>query len=157
MIYQNCSWYIQQYVLSVAGAINRYIDPPMCISVTYHFRLWFSHELCNDASLEVAIHNMMTTSIGNISALLALCAGNSPVTGEFPSQRPVRRSFDVFFDLRLNQRLSKQTQGWWFETPSYLLWRHCNGCFRFGCVTFTSIRWFPADPTNKTDSIVLKK
>ena len=35
------------------------------------------------------------------SALLALCAGNSPVTGEFPSQRPATRSFDVFFDLRL--------------------------------------------------------
>ena len=37
------------------------------------------------------------------SALLVLCAGNSPVTGEFPSQRPVTRSFDVFFDLRLNK------------------------------------------------------
>ena len=36
-------------------------------------------------------------------ALLALCAGNSPVTGEFPSQRPVTQSFDVFFDLHLNQ------------------------------------------------------
>ena len=35
------------------------------------------------------------------SALLALCVGNSPVTGEFPSQRPVTQSFDVFFDLRL--------------------------------------------------------
>ena len=35
-------------------------------------------------------------------ALLALCAGNSPVTGEFPAQRPVTRSFDAFFDLRLN-------------------------------------------------------
>ena len=33
------------------------------------------------------------------SALLAFCAGNSPVTGEFPTQRPVTRSFDVFFDL----------------------------------------------------------
>ena len=41
------------------------------------------------------------------SALLALCAGNSPVPGEFPSQRPVTRSFDVFFDLRLNKRLSE--------------------------------------------------
>ena len=46
----------------------------------------------------------MTSSHGNISALLALCAGNSPVTGEFPSQRPVMRGFDVFFDLRLNKR-----------------------------------------------------
>ena len=42
------------------------------------------------------------------SALLAICAGNSPVTSELPSQRPVTRSFDVFVDLRLNNRLSKQ-------------------------------------------------
>ena len=59
-------------------------------------------------------------------ALLALCTGNSPVTGEFPSQRPVTRSFDVFFDLRLNKRLSKQSWGRWFETPSRSVWRHCN-------------------------------
>ena len=61
------------------------------------------------------------------SALLALCVGNSPVTGDFPAQRPVARSFDVFFDLRLNKWLSKQTWGWWFETPSHSLWHHCNG------------------------------
>ena len=46
------------------------------------------------------------------SALLAICAGNSPVPGEFPAQRPVTRSFDVFFDLRPNKRLSKQSWGW---------------------------------------------
>ena len=63
-------------------------------------------------------------------ALLAICAGNPPVTGEFLSQRPVTRSFDVFFDLRLNKRLSKQSRGWWFETPSRSLWYHCNvRCF----------------------------
>ena len=39
------------------------------------------------------------------SALLAHCAGNSPVTGEFPAQKPVTRSFDVFVDLRSNTRL----------------------------------------------------
>ena len=60
------------------------------------------------------------------SALLSICAGNSPVTGEFPAQRPVTRTFDVFFDLRLNKRLSKQSWGWWFETQSRSLWRHCN-------------------------------
>ena len=60
------------------------------------------------------------------SALLAICAGNSPVPGEFPAQRPVTRSFDVFFDLRPNKRLSKQSWGWWFETSSCSLWRHCN-------------------------------
>ena len=60
------------------------------------------------------------------SALLAICAGSSPVTGEFPAQRPVMRSFDVFLDLRLNKRFSKQPWGWWFETPSWSLWRQCN-------------------------------
>ena len=49
--------------------------------------------------------------------------------GEFPAQRPVTRSFDVFFDLRLHGRLSKQSSGWWFETPSWSLWRQCNGIF----------------------------
>ena len=60
------------------------------------------------------------------SALLALCAGNSPVTGEFPTQRPVTRSFDAFFDRRPNKRLNKHWWGCWFETPSRPLWRHCN-------------------------------
>ena len=60
------------------------------------------------------------------SALLALCVGNSPFIGEFPSQRPVTRSFDVFFDLRPNKRLSKHSWGWGFEIPSRSLWRHCN-------------------------------
>ena len=65
------------------------------------------------------------------SALLAICAENSPVPSEFPAQRPVTRSFDVFFDLRLNKRLSKQSWGWWSETPSSSLWRHRNELKRF--------------------------
>ena len=65
------------------------------------------------------------------SSLLVLCAGNSPVTGEFPAQRPVTRNFDVPFDLRLNKWLSKQWWGWWFETPSRSLWRYCNVQARF--------------------------
>ena len=60
------------------------------------------------------------------SALLAICAGNSPVPGELPAQRPVTRSFDVFFDLHPNQWLSTQWWGWWFETPSCPLCRHRN-------------------------------
>ena len=59
------------------------------------------------------------------SALLAICAGNSQVTGEFSTQRPVTRSFDGWC-MRLNKPLSKQSWGRWFETPSCSLWRHCN-------------------------------
>ena len=62
----------------------------------------------------------------NFSALLALCTGNSPVTGEFPAQRSVKRNFEISFDLRLSKRLSKQSWGWWPETPSRSLWRHCS-------------------------------
>ena len=60
------------------------------------------------------------------STLLALCVGNSPVNGEFPSQRPVMRSFNVFSYLCLNKWLSKQSRCWWFEPPSCSLWWHCN-------------------------------
>ena len=67
-------------------------------------------------------HQMETFSV-----LLALSAGNSPITGEFPAQRPVMRSFDVIFDLRLNKRLSKQSWGWWFEMLPRSLLCHCNG------------------------------
>ena len=59
---------------------------------------------------------------------MALCAGNSPVPSEIPERRPMTRGFDVFFDLCLNKRLSKQSWGWWFETPSRPLWRHRNEC-----------------------------
>ena len=64
------------------------------------------------------------------SALLTICVGNSPVPGEFPAQRLVTRSFDVFFDLCLNKRLSKQSWGWWFETLSRPIWRHCHVAHR---------------------------
>ena len=77
-----------------------------------------------------------------LSALLAICAGNSPVYGEFPTQRPVTRSFGVFFDLRLNKRLSKQSWGWWLETPSRSLWRQCNGAFY----------WWEDEPVNNKES-----
>ena len=77
------------------------------------------------------------------SALLALCEGNPLVTGGF--QRPVmRRSFDGFFDLRLNKRLNKQSRHRWFETPSRSLWRHCNACIVLGC-TYTISAVFSCD------------
>ena len=88
---------------------------------------------------------MMTSSNGNISHVTGICAGNSPVPGEFPAQRPVTRSFDVFFDLRLNKRLRKQSWGWWFETLARPLWRHCNvdghllEAARFGFRLFRSL------------------
>ena len=87
---------------------------------------WYVNSFFSVLAMPWWRHQMET-----FSALLAICAGNSPVNGEFPGQRPVTRSFDVFFELRLNKRLSKQSRGWWFETLSRPLWRHCNG-IQFG-------------------------
>ena len=83
---------------------------------------------------------MMTSSwqMETIPALLDLCAGNSPVTGEFSSQRPVTRSFDIFFDL-----LSKQSWGWRFQTPLCSLWRHCN------VYSDTWASWGPKSPMTR--------
>ena len=64
--------------------------------------------------------------IETFRALLDHYAGNSPVIGEFPSQRTVTQGFDVFFDQRLKKRFSEQSRRQWFGTPSFLLSRHCN-------------------------------
>ena len=69
---------------------------------------------------------MMTPSNGNIFRVTGHLCGEFTGPGEFPTQRPVTRSFEVFFDLRLNKRLRKQSWGWWFETTSRPLWRQCN-------------------------------
>ena len=57
---------------------------------------------------------MMMLSNENIFRVTGPLCGDSPVTGKFPAQRPMTRSFDVFFDLRPNKRLSKQSWDWWF-------------------------------------------
>ena len=110
---------------------------PKCVNFmeiklgTFNHISWIVQLILKSALLQVMACRLPSAIAGTwwrhqmekFSALLALCAGNSPVTGEFPAQRPVTRSFDVFFDLRLN----KQSWGWWFETLSRSLWRHCNG------------------------------
>ena len=101
-----CAYFVG-YTVSING---RDKELHLTISVGYIFPCpsWWRHQM------------------ETLSALLAICAGNSPVPGEFPAQRPVTRSFHVFFDLRLNKALSKKSWGWWFETLSRPLWRHCN-------------------------------
>ena len=69
---------------------------------------------------------MMTSSNRILFRVTDPLCGNSPITGEFPAQRPITRNFHVFFDLCLNKRLSEQSWCWWFETPSHPLWRHCS-------------------------------
>ena len=77
--------------------------------------------------------NMMKSSNGNIFRVTGL------LWGEFTGHRPVTRSFHVFFYLRPNDRLDKQSWGWWFETPSCSLWCHSNVCFEIQTISFKSV------------------
>ena len=70
---------------------------------------------------------MMTPSNGDIFRVTGYLCGEFTGHRWIPRTRPVTRSFDVFFDLRLYKRLIKQSWGWWFETPSRSSWRHSNG------------------------------
>ena len=67
-----------------------------------------------------------TSSSRSIFRVIGLLWGRPQVTGVFPSQSPLMRSFDIFFGLCLNNRLSKQLSGQWFETSLHSLWRRCN-------------------------------
>ena len=83
-----------------------------------------THFLCS-CRFSPIIKSWWRHQMETFSALLGLCAGNSPVTGEFPSQKPMTQSFGVFY-LCLNKRSNKQSRRWWFETPSRSLWSHCK-------------------------------
>ena len=84
------------------------------------------------------------------SALLAICAGNSPVPVNSPHKGQwCGALMVVFFYLRLNKRLSKQSWGCWFETLPRPLWRHSNGwintfqastCFTQGRISLPQCR-----------------
>ena len=72
----------------------------------------------------------LTSQVGYSNKVLSITLSDTrfhdDVTGEFPAQRLVTRSFDVFLDLRLNKWLNKQSRGWWFETLSRPLCRYSN-------------------------------
>ena len=70
--------------------------------------------------------SMMMSSNGNILHVTGHLSGEFTGHRWIPLKRAVTRSFDVFVDLRLNGWLSKQSWGWWFETPPSPSWRHCN-------------------------------
>ena len=103
--------------------------------------------------------HMKTSSNGNIFRVTGHLCGELTGHRLIPhTQRSVTRSFDVCFELRLNKQLSKQSWGWWFETTSRSLWRHCNGHFTldelvrlplkqtYPCSNCSIINWATAHP-----------
>ena len=101
--------------------------------LSINIRFFRLHHDCHLSRLFV----MMTSSNGNIFRVTGHLCGEFTGPGEFPTQWPVTRIFDVLFDLRLNKRLSKQSWGWWFETISWSLWRQCIVSSRWFCILTT--------------------
>ena len=116
-----CTW--------IDGLFTRFVLCRVAVLVSVVLPLFYTFLFFAGTQISTLLlqHTWWRHHMETFSVLLALCAGNSPITGEFPSQRPVTRRFDVFFDLRLNKRLSKQSRGWRFETQSRPLCRHSNG------------------------------
>ena len=115
---------------------------------------WWVHSITSITLSAWWRHQMET-----FSALLALYAGNSPVTGEFPSQRPAPRKLGVFFDLRLNKRLNKRPRRRWFETPSRSSWHRCNGKLELSGLLISqsiSIRYCTVHGNCKIKRIIIK-
>ena len=120
------TFYVFLQAVYLESTKRQTVDYIPYIQYTFYSRLHTAYQTGVHKLISVFIswwRNQMET----FSVLLGICAGNSPVPGEFPAQSPVTRSFDVFFDLRPNKRLSKHWWGFWFETLSCPLWRHCNG------------------------------
>ena len=94
---------------------------------------------------------MVTSSNGNIFRVTSHLCGEFP--GEFSTQRPVTRSFDVFFDLRLNKRLSIQSWVWWFETPSRPLWCHLMGRYQHDSLRCSPRGWEDLRRDDRSESV----
>ena len=157
---QNCKWFDSElahfaFIFHIIGLLQCRWSYPEALQ-QHHMAIKTSWFICL-LTISWWRHQMET-----FSTLLAHCAGNSLVSGEFPSQRSVTRSFDVFFDLCLNKWLSKQSWGWWFKMPLCSLWRHSNVVWQFAqsdtkgnitaphhCPFFKGIHWWPVDSPHK--------
>ena len=148
--------FLEKFVFSMHKYISRthtYLVKTICALITWHAysiycpnanqNFWPYSELIAGMVYEfLDQNNMMTSSNGNIFRVTGPLCGEFTGPGEFPAQRPVTRSFDVFFDLRLNKRLSKQPWGWWFETSSWSLRRQCNDKgYHIGLIGDSKARW----------------
>ena len=122
---QCVKWWFE--VISPIWRLGQYITQLVANKFNYAILIWISSYIYVNLYKRFILYSWWRHQIEIFSALLALCTGNAPVTGEFPTQRPVKGSFDVFFHLRLNIRQSRQSRPWWFETQASSLWRHCNG------------------------------
>ena len=128
----NTTWYVMaryRWVINLSGwsQIRWNLNCLFPSIVFHHFLGMRAYIINSNLTIRVVIPHDDVIKLKHFPLYWPFYERNSLVTGEFSSQRPVTRSFDVFFDLRLNKQLSKRSWGWWFETPSRSLWRRCNG------------------------------
>ena len=133
--------YFRRYLYTV-GISNRYFRCFLYCTIIFMIALF--NQFCRDCAIghgvfityqNVKIEKMGIHGLTQTDLKMIVAENGKKSTFRFSisqllliidHRRPVTRSLDVFFDLRLNKRLSKQWWGWWFETPSFLLWRHRN-------------------------------
>ena len=128
--YWKMNWIVFTYIFISIGMLLIHIFYSFA-NIFHHFFVRLTFAVQHDVLLNAVGMTWWRHQIWTFSVLLALCARNSLVTGEFSSQRPMTQSFDVFFVLHLNKRLCKQSRHWRFQTPSHSLWHHSNDIYLF--------------------------
>ena len=116
-------WALSLRTTGISAMVSRCSDESLKCCLKIKIAVWRLRQWIGSSLIQVI---MMKSSNGNIFRVTGhLC-------GEFTDHRWIPRtkasdgSFDVFFDLHPNKRLSKQSWDWWFETPSHPLWRLFN-------------------------------
>ena len=126
MIPRKLSWHFLKYFWHAQVRISIFPFQLILVRKVPWYLVTNSKPLITKNEIYIHIFICLKSSNGNIFRVTGHLWGESPVTGGFPSQRPVTPSFDVPFYLRLNKWLSKQAKRLLFETPSRSLLRHCN-------------------------------
>ena len=124
--WSRCTWLLLHQEYSGHNGETLYLT---CLIQLYSFHFFFMlNAVFRNLSDKTCY--MMTSSNGNFFRV------TSHLCGEFTGHRgtPLTNAsdaeLDVFFDLHLNKRLSKQSRRRWFENPSRSSWRHCNVIIR---------------------------
>ena len=99
-------------IVMIVRNSDSFLENNIIFNSSYKSAIPSYHDCCSCPGAKY----MMTSSNGNIFGVTGPLWGES--TSEFLSQRPVMRSFGVFFDLCRKKLLNKQSRLRWFETPS---------------------------------------
>ena len=127
--------YFRQSIYTTYDKLYRHLLTPLNLSL----------HICDSSEQSCIIMMiMMTSSNGNIFRVTGHLCGEFTGLRGIPSTKASDAELWCFFYMRPNKQLSKQSWGWWFETPLWSLWRHRNVAGTYGVIShWANTTWWP--------------